>query len=140
MAQLKQSPLSVLLIDDDKEDAFLVKRALTKISPDASFEHNWNSVDFLESLEGDTSSSGPPDIVLIDINMPRVNGFEILKAVKGHVAYMGCKVIMLTTSETEEDQAEALRQGADRFVTKPSTAATLAQFAESLVEMDLAQR
>lgn len=130
----KDQSLSVLMVDDDREDAFLMRRALSKLTKPVRFDHVLDSTMFVETIaRPQGGASGIADIVLLDINMPRINGFDVLKALRANADFDASHVIMLTTSEAEEDKEKALGMGANRFMSKPSTTAALQEFAESLL-------
>lgn len=134
MSEADPRPLHVVMIDDDREDAFLVRRAFNKLHSRVSFDHVLDSATFVATL----GRSGQPaqaraDVILLDINMPRVNGFEVLKTLRATRDFDGAKVIMLTTSESEEDRSEAMRLGADDFMSKPSTTDGLQSFVKRLL-------
>lgn len=130
----KDQSLRVLMVDDDREDAFLMRRALSKLAEPVRFDHVLDSTTFVADISGSAApTDAPADIVLLDINMPRTNGFEVLRSLRENTSFNRCHVIMLTTSESDEDKEKALSLGANRFMTKPSTTAALQRFAESLL-------
>lgn len=134
MAQTGPHKRRIMMIDDDREDAFLVRRALKTLDAKVSFDHVLDSATFVADLGRSAGEAGSvADVILLDINMPRINGFEVLKTLRATRSFDGAKVIMLTTSESEEDRSEALRLGADGFMSKPSTNEGLARFVKSLL-------
>lgn len=64
-----------------------------------------------------------PDLILLDINLPKVNGHEVLSFIKNNDTYKHIPVIMLTSSSSENDRTVALQHQVDRFITKPSNMA-----------------
>ena len=70
--------------------------------------------------EGDFVNAQRPDVILLDVNMPKMNGFEVLQEVKRDEFLRGIPVVMFTTSELEEDIAKAYEHGASTFLTKPA--------------------
>jgi len=125
--------LSILMIDDDREDAFMVKRALKRIDADTDFHHRSDAAEFAEDIDDpDLLLKSLADIFLLDINMPRISGFDILQRMAVRRDFKDVDVIMFSTSDTPEDKSRALDLGALRFCTKPTSLAALTEFAESI--------
>ena len=109
---------SVLLVDDDEDDRTLFTEALTVL--DKSIQC-WTAVDgkhALDLLMYDLVVL--PDVIFLDLNMPKMNGMELLKAIKNHRSYRNIPVIIYTTSSNPEDMKRTRELGAVDFVTKPS--------------------
>ncbi|MEO9968269.1 MAG: response regulator [Hyphomonadaceae bacterium] len=123
----------IIMIDDDREDAFLMRRALRAINTDIEFEHVIDSEFFLQDLTETRPSYGKACVLLIDLNMPGIDGFEVIKAVRADVGYRNAEIVMLTSSNREEDQDRALALGANRFATKPNTLHGMSELAISLL-------
>ena len=113
--------LDVLLVEDDPGDVLLTKEA---------FEHNKvrnrlsvvaDGVSALEFLrkEGQYADAPTPDLVLLDLNLPRMDGREVLEALKSDAAMRSIPVVVLTTSEAEEDVVRSYSLHANAYVTKP---------------------
>jgi CheY-like chemotaxis protein len=115
--------IQILMADDDQDDRMLAKEA---------FEENRliNSLSFVsdgEELIEYLTYSGryqdavhlKPDIILLDINMPRKNGIEALKEIKENPSLKSIPVVMLTTSNAEEDVVKSYDLGVSSFITKP---------------------
>ena len=110
-------PISVLLVEDDPGDVVLIEEA---------FEHNKvrntlkivgdgvEAMDYLRSQDSDR-----PDLVLLDLNLPRKDGREILGEIKADEDLRTIPVVVLTTSEADEDIARSYELGANAYVTKP---------------------
>lgn len=113
--------LHVLVVDDNEDDVILLRESFR----DEPFVNLLHVVrDGEEALaylrrEGDFSTAARPGLVLMDINMPRKNGFEVLNAMKSDPLLRGIPVVMLTTSRREADIRQAYNDGACSFVTKP---------------------
>lgn len=81
----------------------------------------------------DAIEASAPDLLLLDVMMPRKNGFEVCQAVRANDALSGVRILMLTAKGRDTDQAKGQALGADGYMTKPfSTQALLAQVAELL--------
>jgi CheY-like chemotaxis protein len=114
-------PIEILLVDDSDDDALLLAESFREA-------HMMNIVhvvhDGEEALDylfrrGKYQNAATPGLVLLDLNMPRKNGFEVLGAIKADSALRGIPVVMLTTSSNEEDVARSYAKGACSFVSKP---------------------
>lgn len=108
-------PVSITLIDDDADDRMLfndVFKSFNKITA-STFK---SADDFLNSRKWGTSY---PDVILLDLNMPGMNGFECLHALKAHDGYDRTKVYVYSTSDEEEYVAQAYELGALAYIRKP---------------------
>lgn len=114
--------IDVLLADDSDDDIVLVKRAF-KLAKLANTLHVVNdgeeALAYLRKDESVNPEGVVPGLVLLDINMPCKNGFEVLDAIKEDEALAHLPVIMLTTSERDEDIVKAYKGGACSYITKP---------------------
>jgi CheY-like chemotaxis protein len=124
---------SFFLIDDDKDDAFLIERAFKKTEPTVNFSYLGDGVAFQASLESrDILLSELSGTLLLDINMPRVSGFDVLEILHQHKPPT-LTTIVLSTSESEVDRDRAFELGANGFQTKPRRFIDLVTFAEKLI-------
>ena len=114
-------PIEILLVEDDPGDVLMTKEA---------FEHNKvrntltvvaDGVSALEYLrkEGEHADAPTPDLVLLDLNLPRMDGREVLQALKADERLRSIPVVVLTTSEAEEDVVRSYALHANAYVTKP---------------------
>ncbi len=113
--------VELLVVDDNEDDVMLIKEAFEEIQMLNSMNVVSDGEQALEYLrhEGNYSDAIVPTLVLLDINMPRKNGFEVLEEMKGDPALKPIPVIILTTSEREEDIVKAYSYGACSFIKKP---------------------
>jgi CheY-like chemotaxis protein len=113
--------LRVLLVEDDEDHEFLVRRAFAGL-PDASVtvEVAGDGEQALERLARSRfEPGGLPQLVLLDLKMPRMDGLEVLRRIRADEGSHGLPVVVLTSSERQEDREQALRLGATWFVCKP---------------------
>lgn len=134
---------TILLIDDDYLDVESVKRALKKLPITYDLHIAHNGEDGLALLTG-----GPdrekivPDLILLDINMPRMNGIELLRIIKSYYSMKDIKTFILTTSAEEYDKLAAENLGVHGYIIKPlnftteASQDTLKLFAELLKEKE----
>ena len=111
----------ILLIEDDPADAGLVKRAVRDGKLLCSLDHVRDGEEALAYLrhEGAFAETRRPDLILLDLNMPRMDGRETLRQIKGDDALKTIPVVVLTTSDVERDIEASYLLGANSFVTKP---------------------
>jgi CheY-like chemotaxis protein len=112
---------SVLLVEDDPGDVLLVKEAFASRQAESSLSVVSDGVQALAFMraEGDYAGAPRPDLVLLDLNLPRKNGREVLAEIKGDGELATIPVVVLTTSEAEEDILRAYELHANAYVTKP---------------------
>ena len=113
---------TILLVEDEPADAHLVKTALSENHILADLRHVVDGRDALEYLrrQGPRFAGAPrPDLILLDLNMPRMDGRECLSALKQDPHLSDIPVVVLTTSEVERDVLASYTLGAAGFITKP---------------------
>lgn len=107
----------ILLVEDDHIDAMTVKRAFKELKITNRLVHMVNGEEALEYLRSDSERKSC--LILLDLNMPRMNGIEFLKIVKEDETLKSIPVIVLTTSDEEEDVSESFRRGVAGYIVKP---------------------
>jgi CheY-like chemotaxis protein len=123
----KKLPISILVCDDDEDDRMLTKQALedAHISNDVKFvEDGEDLLDFLHQrgrYAGDTGAAPRPGLILLDLNMPRLDGREALQEIKEDESLSDIPIVVLTTSRLDEDIARSYQLGVNSFITKPVT-------------------
>jgi CheY-like chemotaxis protein len=113
--------INILLVDDDNLDQIDVIRTLERKKIRHRLKTAKNGEEALAVMEESNGSifSGKPDIILLDLNMPKMDGFELLQLVKKNENWKDIKVFVLTTSDEVEDKRTALKMGASGYITKP---------------------
>lgn len=112
----------ILLVEDDELDVISVQRSLRKIGIDHELITAYNGIEALEKLNGNkhNPSNNPlPDIILLDINMPKMNGLQFLAVLRSDPALRHLKVIIMTTSGEEHDRSVTERLGVSGYLIKP---------------------
>ncbi|BED88265.1 MULTISPECIES: response regulator [Pseudoalteromonas] len=126
MPYSKVKPITILMADDDEDDRLLTQDALAESRVLNELHFVEDGVELLEYLERkgkfeDKSSSPRPGLILLDLNMPRMDGREALEAIKANPNLKGIPVVILTTSKQEEDMVKGYNLGAASYITKPVT-------------------
>jgi CheY-like chemotaxis protein len=106
----------VLLVEDDSVDAMTVKRALKDLNVVNPLVHTLNGEEALDYLKGENNKK--PCIILLDLNMPRMNGIEFLQIVKVDDKFRKIPIIVLTTSREERDKVETFKLGVAGYMLK----------------------
>lgn len=112
----------ILLVEDSQVDAHLTRAALEENRFAVSMHHVTDGIEALDYLrqQGQTFENGSrPDLILLDLNMPRMNGREFLTAMKADPNLSDIPVVILTTSDVEQDVIASYKLGAAGYVTKP---------------------
>ncbi|AVM73520.1 response regulator [Magnetospirillum gryphiswaldense] len=111
----------ILLVEDDPGDAGLTKAALAQARILCKLHHVSDGVEAMAFLrrQGIHADAPTPHLVLLDLNMPRMSGREVLAAMRGDEALHKIPVVVLTTSDVEADIETSYELGANSFITKP---------------------
>ncbi len=122
----------ILLVEDDTIDAMTVKRALKDIKVTNGLPHVANGEEALEYLRGQGNKK--PCIILLDLNMPKMNGIEFLKIIKEDEELKKIPVVVLTTSQDEQDKIESFKLSVAGYIVKP---ADYKKFVEAVRTLEL---
>lgn len=109
--------LPILLVEDDKVDQMTVKRVLKHLNSENPLIIKQNGLEALEYLLDEDNER--PGLVLLDLNMPKMNGIEFLKAAKGHEALRLIPIVVMTTSKEERDRLDSFDQSVAGYMVKP---------------------
>jgi CheY-like chemotaxis protein len=129
--------LNILLVEDNPDHAELMRRNLEHV-PAASFLHHVEdgeaAMDYIfgRGAYADRARFPAPDLVLLDLRLPRVSGLEVLRQVKSHPTLHRTPIVVLTSSDAERDVAVAYEYHANSFVTKPVDFQRLSQLIQDL--------
>ncbi len=122
--------IEIVMVDDDPEDIFLLRRALRNANIVQNFKGIESGDELFEYL-GETDSE-LPKLILIDINMPGLNGYQVLRKLRANQDWSAITVAMLSTSTLEADKKKAFANGADQFFSKPVSVAESNVLTENL--------
>ncbi|MBO0936290.1 response regulator [Fibrella sp. HMF5335] len=116
---------NIFLVDDDEDDIYLARLTFNEHFADwklTSFNDGQELIDYLS----ENTTQPLPELIILDLNMPRLTGFEALTVLKQHAHWRRIPVAILTTSSNAEDRALSEELGACAFITKPATIEQLA--------------
>jgi CheY-like chemotaxis protein len=116
-----QAPIDVLLVEDDPGDVLMTREAFEENKVANRLAVVSDGAEAMQYLrrEGEYAEAPTPDLVLLDLNLPRMDGREVLAAMKSDEALRSIPVVVLTTSEAEEDVLRSYSLHANAYVTKP---------------------
>jgi CheY-like chemotaxis protein len=118
--------IHILLVDDDPNHRFLIRKLLSKNSVRTEvteLEDGQQALDYMyrRGIYSDRGKFPDPDFILLDIKMPGIDGLKVLKVIKHDEQTQQVPVVMLTTSTLEEEIIQSYKDGANAFVTKPTS-------------------
>ncbi len=109
---------TILLVEDDYVDVESIRRSLKKSQINHTLHVAHNGVDALSMLTTDENKI-QPDVILLDINMPKMNGIEFLGIIKNYYSLKSIKIFIITTSAEEYDKISAQHLGVTGYILKP---------------------
>ncbi|MEP7164850.1 MAG: response regulator [Ferruginibacter sp.] len=108
----------ILLVEDDELDVISVQRTLKKLDISYELYTAYNGKEALDLLNANEAPLNP-DVILLDLNMPKMNGIEFLKIIRMDEKYKNIKVFVMTTSAENSDQAQTDQLGISGYIIKP---------------------
>ena len=114
-------PIEILLVEDNPDHAELTRRSLENgsvVNKVTWVKDGHEALDYLFK-KGPYANAARPGLILLDINLPKINGLEVLKKIKENEDLRVIPVIMLTTSDRDEEALKCYNIGANSFITKP---------------------
>ncbi len=128
-------PIEILMVEDNPVDVLVTREALKKgriLNNLSVAEDGEEAIDFLFRT-GQYSAAPRPDLILLDLNLPKKDGREILMELKNHPDLRSIPVVVLTTSQAEEDVLRSYNSGANCFIVKP---VDLEQFTATILSIE----
>lgn len=134
---MSQLPLHILLVEDNLDHAELVRRQLEAFTIASQIHHVADGEAALAYIFGQDAFAArhqfpAPAVVLLDLRLPRLSGLEVLRQVKARAEHQSLPIVVLTTSEAEQDVQCARVLGAHSLLTKPTDSATLGKLFREL--------
>jgi CheY-like chemotaxis protein len=128
-------PFRVLLVEDNDDDVLLTKHAFKNLPVPIEFQVARDGLEALKQLRRETpyDDAVPPQIILLDLNMPRMDGRQLLSELKHDERLKVIPTIILTTSAAEDDVSSAYRNHASAYMTKPIDLQEFASHTERFV-------
>jgi two-component system, chemotaxis family, response regulator Rcp1 len=135
-----QKRIHILIVEDNPADADLTSETLTE-SIDVDVSLAKDGVEALELLdkEGDWSDPGRPTLILLDLNLPRKDGRQVLAVLKAHALLRRIPVVILSSSESDHDVTSCYELGANCYITKPVDLQTFRATVRSVEDFWLSQ-
>ncbi|MEN6441053.1 MAG: response regulator [Syntrophobacter sp.] len=130
-------PITILIADDDQDDRLLIREAFieNKLPYDVRFVEDGEALmDYLlQRGKYSASDAAPgPGLILLDLNMPGMDGREVLKEIRANARLRHIPIVVLTTSHEAEDIYQSYTVGANSFITKPNTFEAISQLINSI--------
>ncbi len=122
----------IMLVEDDKIDAMTVKRALKELKVVNELVHSVNGEEALEYLRNENNKK--PCVIMLDLNMPKMNGIEFLEIVKKDETLKKLPIVILTTSKDEQDVVGSFNYSVAGYIVKP---VDYKNFVEAIRTIDL---
>ena len=115
-------PYSILIVEDNGSDVFLLERALTRQHINFQLTHLRDGSAALAFInrEGTYAHSPRPDLILVDLNLPKIGGEDVIRAVRSAKHLNGVPACVWSSSESPRDRESLIRLGVDQFIFKPS--------------------
>jgi two-component system response regulator len=131
---MKSGPIEILIIEDSPSDAFIVREALKHTREVGHVSAVHDGVEAIEFLrrQGKYADAPRPDVILLDLNMPRKDGREVLAEIKTDNNLKCIPVIVLTSSAAEQDVSRAYGLHANCYVTKPADFSRLKEVIQAI--------
>ncbi len=121
----------ILIADDDADDRMLLETAFNEIGyiGKIGFVSNGEELtDYLDKLEGGIK----PGVIILDLNMPRKNGMEVLKELRNNILFKKVHIVVFSTTRNESEVQECINSGADSYFVKPINYNALLDFANGI--------
>ena len=132
-----RQPITILMADDDPDDRLMTQEAFAECRLHNPLQFVTDGEELLDYLNrrcryDDDTAYPMPGLVLLDLNMPRKDGREVLREIKADPRLRSIPVVILTTSKAEEDVVRSYRDGVNSFISKPVTFAALLEVVQTL--------
>lgn len=123
---------TIFLIDDDADDREVFAGALSSVNPTITLMTAVDGVDALQKLKENFPQL--PDVIFLDLNMPKMNGKQLLKELKNDTHFKFIPVFIYSTSSNNEDKRDTMGNGAADFIVKPNSYGELCKILEETTQ------
>jgi chemotaxis family two-component system response regulator Rcp1 len=115
------TPVRILMVEDNEPDAYLVRTALRAAQIDFELTHAKDGLSALAMLDDASAKSNGAiaDLIFLDLNMPQIDGFALLTAMRQHPASADVPIAVLSSSLSHDDMIRSMKLGANRYIVKP---------------------
>lgn len=131
-------PIEILLVEDSPDDADLTIRTLHKHNLHNPLHHARDGEEALAFLHGSGEAGAPPGplprLVILDLKLPKVDGFEVLRAIRAHARTRLIPVVVMTSSREEQDLVRSYELGTNSYVVKPIE---FGEFAQAVAQLGM---
>ena len=127
----------ILLVEDNPKDEALTLRALRRsniVNTVVVARDGVEAIDYLFAADADGSPKALPELILLDLNLPKIDGHEVLRRIRGNARTRLLPTVILTTSVEDRDRLEGYRLGANSYVRKP---VDFAEFVQAVIQLGL---
>jgi CheY-like chemotaxis protein len=130
---MNNEPLRILLADDDEADRLLFKEAISELKIKTVVHSVNDGVDLMEALA--VENQPLPQLLFLDLNMPRKDGMECLKEIRANDKYNDISIAIFSTSGADDDMEETFLNGANVYIHKPNDFGSLKKLLERAVQV-----
>jgi chemotaxis family two-component system response regulator Rcp1 len=136
-ASARTRPYSILVVEDNGSDVFLFERALNRQGINFQLTHLRDGGEALAFVrrEGRYADMPRPDLILVDLNLPKINGEEIIRQIRGAKHLDGVPACVWSSSESLRDRESLNRLGVDQFIFKPSGLEQFMQIGKTIKDL-----
>lgn len=137
---MNQNQFHVLLIEDNPDHAILINEILKQIKEITKItliDDGQNALNFMMTAK---RRKQLPDLILLDLKLPKINGIDLLKKWKGDHSFIHLPIVVLSTSDIEKDKKTALSFGADQYLVKPSNYDSLYNLIQKIIKQILKKK
>ena len=125
----------ILIAEDDADDRLLLETAFAEIGYDGKLQFVSYGEELSEYLRATKDEPSTPGVIILDLNMPRKNGREILKEIRSNKQYQKIHIAIFSTTKNEAEVQECFDLGADNYFVKPINYNALLQFVKDIYEV-----
>jgi len=127
-------PLQILIADDDLDDLELLEEALLESRPNSTIDKATGGIAAIRLLDS-YSDASLPHLIIVDYNMPDISGLEVLAHIRDKKRYDHVPRVVFSTSDAERYIAESLKNGATKYIVKPTTRRELSELTSQMLSL-----